>query len=73
MTIVYCDSCNRCNDGDDETSVYHFRSYPKIGEEGYLIDIDDTDLCLDCFKKYKEKHLNWNISRMNYNGKWTDV
>jgi len=69
VTITYCDDCNRCNDGDDETPVGHYRSYPKMGEEGYLIDMEDMDLCKDCLKRYKEKHPNWNVFYIDHNAR----
>jgi len=44
-----------------------------MGEEGYLIDMDDTDLCLDCLKEYKEKLKNWTIFKIDDNGRTKEV
>lgn len=58
ITITHCDSCDRCNDGDDETSVGEYVMQPKMGEEGYLIDQENVDLCKECLTLYRKKYPN---------------
>ncbi len=73
IEITYCDYCNKNDGEDDETPVGHYRSFPKMGEEGYLIDFEDIDLCKECLKEYKEKHPNWNVFYIDHNAKTTLV
>ena len=64
VQTVYCDSCNRCISEDNETPGNSYLVQPKIGEEGYLIDQEDIDLCEECFIDYKTKHPKYDIFRL---------